>query len=90
MIEAFKILKGFDKNGGQDGFLKLASSVNESRPDTRGHSLKLEKPRHRTMKRNKFFSLRIVNEWNSLPEEVIDSPSVNTLKTTMTGLFHHD
>ena len=80
MIEAFKILKGFDKVGGQDSFLKLASSNNTSRPDTRGHSLKLEKTRHRTTKRAKFFSSRIVNEWNSLPEEVIDSPSVNTFK----------
>ena len=63
MIETFKILKGFDKVGGQEGFLKL--NTDEARPDTRGHSFKLEKPKHRTTKRNMFFLSRIVNEWKS-------------------------
>ena len=65
MIETFKILKGFDRVGDQEGFLKL--NTDEARPGTRGHSLKLEKPRHRTTKRNMLFSSRIINEWNNLP-----------------------
>ena len=78
MIETFKILKGFDRVGGQEGFLKL--NTDEARPDSREHSLKLEKPRHRTTKRNMFFSSRIINEWNSLLEELINSSSISTFK----------
>ena len=61
-------------------YLSDAEITNEGRPDTRGHSLKLEKPRHGTTKRNMFFSARIINEWNNLPEEVINSRSINTFK----------
>ncbi|KAK3866276.1 hypothetical protein Pcinc_028182 [Petrolisthes cinctipes] len=56
MIETFKILKGFAKVGNDDeDYLKLAPR----------HSLKLAKPCHRTIKRNKFFSSRIISKWNS-------------------------
>lgn len=65
MIETYKILKGFDRVGDED-YLKLAPQGRH--PGTRGHSLKLEKRRHRTQKRSKFFSSRVVDKWNSLPE----------------------
>ncbi|KAK3867686.1 hypothetical protein Pcinc_026875 [Petrolisthes cinctipes] len=79
MIETFKILKGFDKVGNDDeDYLKLTPMGHHSA--TRGHSLKLAKPRHRTIKRNKFFSSRIINKWNSLTEKVITSTSVNMFK----------
>ncbi len=79
MIETYNILKGFDKIGDNDkDFLKLA--VRGHHLETRGHSLKLAKPRHRTSKRNKFFSSRIINKWNSLTEHVITSTSVNMFK----------
>ena len=39
----------------------------------RGHSMKLFKPRCRTTVRQHFFSLRIVNEWNKLPQTVIEA-----------------
>ena len=43
----------------------------------KGHSLKLFKPRCRTTITQNFFSLRVINEWNKLPQEVVDAPSVN-------------
>ena len=46
----------------------------------RGHALKLQKPRHRTHKRNKFFSSRVVEHWNKLPEHVVMSKNVNMFK----------
>ena len=52
--------------------------------NTRGHSLKLKKHQHLKGKdnsfRNSFFSERIFDKWNSLPEEVVKAPSVNAFK----------
>jgi len=47
------------------------------------HSMKLFKPRCRTAVRQPFFSLRIVNEWNKLPQTVIEATSVNAFKNTL-------
>ena len=49
----------------------------------RGRSLKLFKPRCRTTIRQNFFSLRVINEWNKLPQEVVDVPLVNTFKNML-------
>ena len=73
MIEVFKILKGIDKI--QNDFLEL-----DTNPRTRGHALKLKKTRHRTQKRMMFFSSRIVNKWNELPDWVIESTNTMTFK----------
>jgi hypothetical protein len=47
---------------------------------TRGHSLKLQKRECRTVQRANEFGMRVINIWNSLPEEVIQSSSVNVFK----------
>lgn len=47
---------------------------------TRGHSLKLQKRDCRTQLRKNFFGLRTVNNWNQLPERVVQAPSVNSFK----------
>jgi len=47
---------------------------------TRGHSLKMKKNRWETTLRQKFFSERIVDSWNSLPENVINAASLNGFK----------
>ena len=47
---------------------------------TRGNSMKLTKTRSRLNIRGNYFSKRVVNLWNSLPEEVITAPSVDAFK----------
>ena len=74
MIEVFKILKGINKVDSSSWF-QLA---NNSR--TRGHRFKLVKHRSRLDIRKNFFSQRVVNDWNSLPEIVVESESVNSFK----------
>ena len=74
LLQVFKILKGLDKVMAGENFLKLESQFK------RGHSLKLMKPQHRTWKRSKFFSSRVVNAWNRLPEDVVSSKNVNIFK----------
>ena len=67
LIETYKILKGIDKVN-QAKFVKLTQ---EHR--TRGHELKIFKPRLKKglLPRKNFFSVRVVNAWNSLPRFVI-------------------
>ena len=55
-------------------------------PATRGHSQKLQKPRANTHLRQHSFSHRIVNTWNDLPQEIIDSSSLNIFKSQ---IDHH-
>ena len=71
-------------------------SVNESlihfskTSHTRGHSLKLEKRSHHLDIRKFFFTFRTVETWNKLPEEIVNSPSVNTFKTRFDQHFSHE
>ena len=47
---------------------------------TRGHSKKLDGPKSQLLCRQNFFSHRVVNFWNSLSEDVVSSPSLNSFK----------
>ncbi|KAK4321860.1 hypothetical protein Pmani_007323 [Petrolisthes manimaculis] len=69
MIEVFKIL-----NGHYDSEVNLHLEKNTG--STRGNSHKLFKERCRTKGRQMFFRLRIVDVWNSLPDDVIGAGSV--------------
>ena len=53
----------------------------------RGHELKLYKPRTKLDVRKYFFSIRVIDEWNSLPESVIYSNTVNTFKAQIDCIF---
>ena len=46
----------------------------------REHTMQLYKGRSRLDFRRHSFSNRVVNEWNSLPQMVIDAESVNAFK----------
>jgi len=47
---------------------------------TRGHSFKLKHQNCNSDVRKYFFSLRVVNLWNSLPDSVVSANSVNSFK----------
>ena len=59
-------------------------------PATREHSLKLEKRDCKSRIRANFFGYRVVNVWNSLPEDVVAASSVNCLKGRLDSLFGND
>ena len=80
MIEVFKTLKGLNKVDSTN-FFKLA---NNNR--TRGHSMKLVKERTKLDYRKYYFTNRVIDKWNSLPQDVIDSPSVNVFKNRYDSL----
>ena len=50
---------------------------------TRGHSRKLYKSRSSCRARSKFFSIRVINDWNSLPERIINAPSISNFKNLL-------
>lgn len=50
---------------------------------TRGHPRKLLVPSSNKASRRQFFSVRVVNAWNSLPEEIVMSENTNTFKNKL-------
>ena len=69
LIQVFKIIKGFDDIPMED-FFQISEST------TRGHSHKIFKPWSQKSIRQNSFSVRIVEDWNSLPEEVVSVKTV--------------
>ena len=77
MIETYKLLHDI-----YDPILpKLLDPVEKSK--TRGHRLKLPKKSAKNNIKGHVFSHRIVNDWNSLPEDVVSAPSVNAFKNRL-------
>ena len=48
---------------------------------TRSNSLKLEHRKFCTNMWKKFFMAKLMEHWNRLPKEVVESPSMETFKT---------
>ena len=49
----------------------------------RGHQFKLFKEHSRLLCRSNYFTNRITNDWNSLPNYVVNSSSINTFKSLL-------
>ena len=49
-------------------------------PHVLGHHLKLYKRQCRLQQRANFFTQRIINQWNSLPDEVVSAPTLSIFK----------
>ena len=75
MIEMFEHMTG--RYAVDASYLKLDNSK------TRGHKYKLKKERVRKPVRELFYSNRIVNAWNALPDHVVEAPSVNAFKSRL-------
>ena len=76
MIETFKYTHNIYK-------VKPSPLPLERNSTTRGHKYKLQKRRANRNTRQKFFTMRVVNDWNSLPEDVVESPNINTFKNRL-------
>ena len=54
---------------------------------TRGHQLKIKKTRPNGNLRQNFFSVRIENDWNSLPAELVNAQTINGFKNGLDVLW---
>ena len=79
LCEVYKYTHGLYKNG-------LTEMFKYSETQLRGHELKLQKKFFGTTPRRKFFSERIVTQWNNLPEDVIKAPSIASFREKLRSL----
>jgi len=76
MIEVFKTIRGFNKVDFTT-FFNFSKNIR-----TRGHGYKLGKKRSHLEIRRNFFSNRVVNMWNTLPENTVGMNTVNSFKNS--------
>jgi len=84
MVEVYKILtQKYDNNVTLDLCLSNCTT-------TRGNALKLATVRPHLDIRKYSFSVRTVSVWNSLPDSVITSDSINTFKNALDKYWHNE
>ena len=78
MIEMYKICnKLYDPKIGD---LVERWEADGQRPSTRGNTKKIFKERAKSELRTNMFKIRVSKIWNSLPEQVVSAPSLNSFK----------
>ena len=69
-------------------FFKLSSSITSY--NLRRHKFSIKKPDlAKTSVRNNFFSIRCVNTWNKLPQNIVTSPSLENFKHELNNFNMH-
>jgi len=74
LIEVYKMLRGIDRVDSQRLFPRVEMAA------TRGHRFKVLGGRYRGNVRGKFFTQRVVGEWNRLPSVVVEANSIGSFK----------
>jgi len=77
MIETYKILSG------KYDMVAVPNLITTTILTTRGNDLRLQKNRTRYDLRKFFFTNRVVNLWNSLPNSIVHAESTNMFKTRL-------
>ena len=70
MIQTYKIMRGFDRIDQAVFFEFLPSQV------TRGHRFKIHKQQAQCQVRSQSYRIRVGNDWNNLPPDVVNAESV--------------
>ena len=82
LIERFKMVKGFSAVSWTHFFTRSDTSI------TRGHNWKLQKTHNQSDIRFHLSSQRSINRWNSLPQEAVDAPNINSFKNQLEKWRH--
>ena len=78
LIETFKIITGREKVDKREFF-----EISNNTHNLRGHQYKLSVKRKRLTIRSTFFSQRVIDSWNRLPEAVVNATSINAFKNRL-------
>jgi ribonucleases P/MRP protein subunit RPP40 len=89
LIEVYKILKTGEGLDEKSFFERCSQDNRHGASTTRGHSLKLIKKRCRLNTGLYSFGNRVVNDWNMLPERVIEATSLETFKGRLDYFLRH-
>ena len=76
MLKVFRIANKMDNIDFKDFFIP-------NKNPTRGHKWKIDKPRATTSVCQNSFLYRVVNDWNTLLEEVAECTNLNSLKNAL-------
>ena len=74
MIMFYQLLHSHFSLDTSDLFITATSST------TRGHNYKLFKPQAASRVRSTFFTARAINDWKSLPNHIVNAPTLNGFK----------
>ena len=77
MLQTYKILR--HKYDLDEGMFFTTPTDNR----TRGHSYKVFKERTETSTRRNYFSCRVIDQWNDLPDAVVTSHDIDTFKARL-------
>ena len=80
LIQMFKTLHGIDD-------IDSSKFVTLNENTTRGHSLKLNKPRCLKSLRQNAFPARCIDDWNSLPNDLVCIEKLDTFKNRLDVLW---
>ena len=85
LIEVYKMTTGLYDLTAIPAFEKVTDNGY-----TRGHCYKMRRPQSRTNIGQNRFTSRVVSDWNALPDEVVESPTINTFKNRLDKFFQND
>ena len=77
MLQVYKIFHRLDNIDVSDYFEVYSENI------TRGHRYKIKKPRCNSRLRQNTFALRIINDWNRLKDDTVNSQSINIFKSRL-------
>lgn len=83
LIEAYKLTHGLYSVN--QGLLKL-----DENKRTRGHAYKVVKESCNSSIRQRFFSSRVVNDWNGLPASIAEASSMDSFKARLDKHFENE
>ena len=85
LIEVYKIMNNLEDID-RSRFFTLRSETHSY--ETRGHKLRIQPVDKHTKTRKKQFDIRVIRIWNSLPERVVYSSSVDSFKNQLDAYYN--
>ena len=83
MIQVFKIANNFYDPITTNSIFNFSKSTR-----LRGHNFKINKKQVNKSKYSNFFTNRVVNNWNKLPNHIVNAKSINVFKNSIDQYYN--